>query len=98
MVTALHLLALAWIGLTILGSGAVCLLGLLDYLRGLGPRLRCLTGHHRETIISNVATRGWVHLVCMDCHRLHPLYEGVIFTPSRKYAIRRRPKGQGRAA
>lgn len=64
--------------------------------------LCCLTGHHRETVFvgefykmvptyygfSFRYTDG-VEARCMDCPHTRLLYEGLVVTPSRRYALRR---------
>ena len=72
-------------------------------LTRLWHRVRCATGHHRETVMP---TREWrpdttmplpgcytvqtcLVLRCMDCATERPLFGGpLVLTPSRRYALR----------
>jgi hypothetical protein len=92
---------LLWLALT--AWGTIAALVVVESARSIRryawPRLRCRTGHHRETVrverrvVGFFRADAFVEFRCLDCPHVRPLYSGLRFTPSRRYAVLRRPKG-----
>jgi hypothetical protein len=85
-------------------GGWLLLVGLALLVRRGWRWLRCATGHHREAPCSSsrmevVGVAGGYYCAeprdrlvwrCVDCGHESPYADGVLFTPSRRYALHRR--------